>query len=106
LGTREEDQQNTKTQHKHLKQCVDPTKTPWWTQVLAKGKQFLLLIRRQLGYSYIESYPVKALTVIEERKKIFVKRNCHLRYGYFVTVNQIVMTTWNFCSDDFNLGVT
>jgi hypothetical protein len=34
LGTREEDKQNTKTQHKHLKRCVDPTKTPWWTQVL------------------------------------------------------------------------
>jgi hypothetical protein len=50
--------------------------------------------------------PVKVLTGIEERKHLRKKQtiHCHLRYGYFVTVNQIVMATYNFCSDDFILG--
>jgi len=40
--------------------------------VLPKGKQFLLLIRHPPCYSYIQSSPVKVLTVIEERN-IYVK---------------------------------
>jgi hypothetical protein len=31
---------------------------------------------------------------------------CHFRYGYFAMVNQIVMTTVELCSDDFNPGAT
>jgi len=38
--------------------------------VLAKGKQFLLLIRHPPGYSYIQSSPVKVLELIEERKHL------------------------------------
>jgi len=38
--------------------------------MLAKGKQFLLLIRHPSCYSYIQSNPAKVLAVIEERKNI------------------------------------
>jgi hypothetical protein len=51
---------------------------------------------------------VVVLVMIEERKNLREKENIyyHLRYGYFVTVNQIEMTTYNFCSDHLNLGTT
>jgi hypothetical protein len=39
-----------------------------WTEMLVKGKQFLLLIRHPPCYSYRQSTPVKVLTVIEEKK--------------------------------------
>jgi hypothetical protein len=58
--------------------------------VLVKGKQFVFLIRHPPCYSYIQSSLVKVLAVIEEIN-IYVKSN--LRYGYFVMVNQVVMTT-------------
>jgi hypothetical protein len=58
--------------------------------VLAKGKQFVFLIRHLPCDSYIQSCLVKVLAVIEEIN-IYVKSN--LRYGYFVMVNQVVMTT-------------
>ena len=45
-------------------------KTRGWTHVLAKGKQFLLLIRYPPCYTYIQSNPVKLLAVIKERKHI------------------------------------
>jgi hypothetical protein len=45
----------------------------WEAQVLMKGKQFLLLIRHLLCYSYIQSNPVSILTVIEKRKHLHKK---------------------------------
>jgi hypothetical protein len=38
---------------------------------------------------------VKVLSMAEERTNIRIeeKIHCHLRYGYFVMVNEIVMTT-------------
>ena len=47
---------------------TDPIQAQVWTQVLRKGKQFLILIRHQPCYSYIQSSPGKVLVVIEERK--------------------------------------
>jgi hypothetical protein len=41
--------------------------------VLAKGKQFLFLIRYYLCKSYIQPSPVKVLAVIEERKHLCKK---------------------------------
>ena len=35
---------------------TDPTKNREWTQVLTKGKQFLLLIRHPLCFSYTQMY--------------------------------------------------
>jgi len=71
-----------------------PPKYQEWTKVLAKDKQSLLLTRQPPWYSYIQSSPVRVLAVIEERKYLLKKKIlCHLRYGYVVTVNQIVMTT-------------
>jgi hypothetical protein len=47
-------------------------------QVLAKGKQFMLLIRHPMCYSYIYIYifssPVNILSVMEEIKNIYAKR--------------------------------
>jgi hypothetical protein len=44
---------------------------------------------------FILSKLVKVLAVIEERKHLSKgeKIHCHLRNGYFLTVNSIVMTT-------------
>ena len=66
-----------------------------WTQMLAMDKQSMLLISHPPCYSYLQSNPVKTLAVIEERKHLRKKSkiHCHLSYGYFETVNQIVMTT-------------
>ena len=63
--------------------------------VFAKGNQSLFLIRHPSSYSYIQSIPVKVLAVTEERKHLRKKSKiqCHLRYGHFVTVDQIMMTT-------------
>jgi hypothetical protein len=47
-----------------------PHQKPEWTQVLAKSKQFLLLISHLPCYSYIQSSPVKVLAVIEERNHL------------------------------------
>jgi hypothetical protein len=84
-------------QHKKLKRWATrtPSKNRGWTQRLTNGKQFLLLIRHPSCYSYIQSSLVQVLTVIKERKHLRKKNkiHCHLRYGYFVTVNQIVVTT-------------
>ena len=51
--------------------------------MLAKEKQFLLLIRHLSSYSHIQSSPVKVLAVKEERKNLRKneKIQCHLRYG-------------------------
>ena len=58
--------------------------------MLAKGKPFLFLIRHPPCYSYIQSSLEKVLAVIEEIN-IYIKSN--FRYGYFIMVNQVVMTT-------------
>ena len=41
--------------------------------MLAKDKQFLILIRHSLCYSYIESNPVKSLGSDRGKKNIYVK---------------------------------
>jgi hypothetical protein len=68
---------NVKTQNRATlkkRRNTDSTKkNRGWTQVLVKGKQFLLLIRHPLCYSYRQSTPVKVLTVIEERKHLCKK---------------------------------
>ena len=50
-------QRHTIGQHKKMKRWATRTqpKNRKWTQVLAKGKQFLLLIRHPSCYSYIHS---------------------------------------------------
>jgi hypothetical protein len=67
----------------------------------------LAIIEDPPCYSCIQSSPVKVLAVITDRKHLHKmwKIHCHLRYGYFLAVNQIVMTTVEFVSDHFNLGV-
>jgi hypothetical protein len=64
--------------------------------VLAKGKQFDPASYKTTGVLRIYTViPVKVLAVIEVRKHLREKSkiHCHLRYRYFVAVNQIVMTT-------------
>ena len=60
-GMEHKTQSHTIGQHKKLNRGgnTDPTKNKYrmWTQVLAKGNQFLLLIRHPLCYSYIQSSP-------------------------------------------------
>ena len=65
-------QRHTTGQHKKTKTIINtyPTKNRGWTQVLAKGKQFLLLIWHPPFYSYIQSSLVKVLAVIGERKHL------------------------------------
>jgi NAD-dependent dihydropyrimidine dehydrogenase PreA subunit len=116
------------TQEK-LKQThnTDSTKKQGWSQVLTKGQQFMFLIwhlpcyscmqsnpvnlfaviEDLPCYSFIQSSPVKVLPVITDRKHLHKmwKIHFHLRYGYFLAVNQIVMTTVEFVSDHFSLGV-
>ena len=73
----------------------------------AKGKQFLLHIRHRC-YSYIQPSPIKILSVIKERKQNLLKRKkiqCYLRYGQFVVVKQIVMTTVSFYKDIYTLAI-
>jgi hypothetical protein len=57
---------------------------------------------------YIVKSGESIVGAIEERKNLRTKEKIHgrFRYGYFVMVNQTVMATYNFCSDDFNLGAT
>jgi hypothetical protein len=55
---------------------TDPTKQKGWTQVLAKGKQLLLLIRHPSCYPYIESRQVKVL--IGCQILFIIKINCKL----------------------------
>ena len=63
-------------------------------QVLAKGKQFMLLIRHSMCYSYIYifSSSVNILSVMEEIKNIYAKRTIVMR-DMDILVDQIVMTT-------------
>ena len=59
------------TTHKNKKDDQHwPHQKQEWTQVLAKSKQFLLLISHLPCYSYIQSSPVKVLAVIEERNHL------------------------------------
>jgi hypothetical protein len=47
------------------------------------------------SYSYIQSSPVKVLVLIDERKHLRKKNTscCHVRYGHFITITRIVITT-------------
>jgi hypothetical protein len=61
---------NRTTQKTKKMSNTDPTKNQGGTQVLAKGRQFLLLIRYPPCCSYVQSSPVKVVAVIEERKHL------------------------------------
>ena len=67
-------QRHTIGQHKKLKGGATQTqpKMPRVNEGACEGYNFLLLIRHPPCYSYIQSSPVKILTVIEERN-IYVK---------------------------------
>jgi hypothetical protein len=53
--------------------------------MLAKSKQFLLLIRRLACYSYIQSSLVKVLAVIKERKNLRKKYEIHFNHMHIMT---------------------
>jgi hypothetical protein len=72
---------------------TDLTKCRGSPQVLAKGKQFLLLIRHPPCYSYIQSSQVKKKQKQKKTKQKNKKNNSYLRYGYFVTLNRTVTST-------------
>jgi len=103
LGTQDDDNQNNKikpnkTQKAKKMSNTDYIRNRGWTQVLVNDKQFHVLIKHPPCYSYIQSKPVKELAAINKRKHLRKKKKIHyhLRCGYFVTVNQIVMTTVEF----------
>ena len=83
-------QKHKKNPHKTKKMSnKDPQKTRGEPIImLAKSKQFLLLIRHPPCYSYILSRPTVNL-LGDRGKKLHKKEmiHCHFRYGYFVTVN-------------------
>ena len=85
-------QTKQKSQHRKLK-TRDLTKCRGSPQVLAKGKQFLLLIRHPPCYSYIQSSQVKKKQKKQKQKQKNKKNNSYLRYGYFVTLNRTVTST-------------
>jgi hypothetical protein len=90
-GRRQTKHKNTqKNPHKTKKMSnKDPQKTRGEPIImLAKSKQFLLLIRHPPCYSYILSRPTVNL-LGDRGKKLHKKEmiHCHFRYGYFVTVN-------------------
>ena len=67
----------------------------------ANAREGLAVPASYLTPAVVLIYIVKSLTVvsvIEERYNLRKKENihCHLRYGYFVVVNQIAMTTVAF----------
>jgi hypothetical protein len=70
---------------------MDPTKKK---KKKKTGDEF----RTPACYSYIQSSPGKILAVIVERRILHKKSkiHCHLRYEYFVTVNQIVIRNMKF----------
>jgi len=71
LDTQDTWRRTNKTENTtHKTKMPDHTKNRGWTHVLAKGKQFLFLIRHPPCYSYIQSIPIKVLAVIEERKHL------------------------------------
>ena len=59
---------NTRQKTKRISN-TDPIKNLGWTQMHAKGKHFLLLIRHPPCYSCIQSSPLTGLAMKEERKK-------------------------------------
>jgi hypothetical protein len=68
-----------------------------WREPPTLGKQLVSFI----------TCDCRSSAVIEQRKHLRKKWkiHCYLRYGGFLTVNQIVMTKVDFFSDLFNLGV-
>ena len=75
--------QNRTTQKK-LKRLATQTqpKNRGWTQVLAKSKQFMLLIRHLSCYSYIQSSPVNVFADMNIIHVLHVY--VQSRYWYFV----------------------
>jgi hypothetical protein len=115
-----------KAKNRKLKRWATTRALPGWTQVLAKFLKFLFLTRhppcywdnqvwsKYLKFLFLTRHPpcywatqVKALSVIYVRPNLHKRQNihCHLRNGYFVNINQFVMTTVDL-SDDFNLEAT
>ena len=73
-------------------------------QVFPKSKQFWFHIRHRQCYS--QSNPVNCLVGDRRTTNIYLKNkqsHCRVRNGYFVTINQFVMSTVEICSDAFNL---
>ena len=73
LGTQDTGRRQKLIKNTTLKTKSMRTRTqqkPDETQVLRKVKQFLLLIRHPLCYSYIQSSPAKVLAIIEERNNL------------------------------------
>ena len=89
-----------KTQKIKMTSNTHPIKTP---EVLAKGNQFLFLIRHPACHPYPS--PVKVLYVIEGRKHLckMEKIHWHLKNGYFVTINQCGITSVECLLRSFNL---
>ena len=52
-------------------------------QVLAKGKQFMLLIRHSMCYSYIYMSGEHLVGDGRNEEQLRKKNYCHVRYGYF-----------------------
>ena len=85
---------------------TDPTKNRAWTQVLVKGKQFLLLIRHLSCYSYIQWSSV-SLVMERGKKNIYVKSKRFILIWNRDFSQRSTRSWWrpyNFCRDDFNLG--
>jgi hypothetical protein len=68
---------------------TDPTKNQGWTQVLAKGKRFLLLIRHLMCYSYIQGTHGSIDTLLDLTYYYFTTRNSWF-YRYFVSSTLVV----------------
>ena len=68
-----------------------PQKKREYTHVLTQGKQFLFPIRYPPCYSYIGKSS-KSLAGDRGKKGKGEMIACYLRNGYFITVNQCVMT--------------
>jgi hypothetical protein len=95
LGTRHRTKTNkTKTWHRKLKrwETLIPPKKREWTLVLTKGKQFLLLIRLLLCYSYI--YSLIFLELVLSTVIFWTELSCwHKSYS----TKAMLLLGWSHC---------